>query len=43
MHDTASLAGLSFSETYGGNNKLVIDIGGININGSLKNILKKEK
>lgn len=36
MHDTASLAGLSFAETYGGNNKLVIDIGGININGSLK-------
>lgn len=40
MHDTALVSGASFAETYGGNNKMVVDIGGLNINGSLKNFFK---
>jgi SAM-dependent methyltransferase len=36
MHDTALIAGDSFSETYGGIDKVVVDIGGQNVNGSLR-------
>ena len=31
MHDTSLLAGLTFSETYGGKDKIVIDIGGMDV------------
>ena len=37
MHDTALIAGKLFSETYGKNGYTVLDIGGLNINGSLRN------
>lgn len=37
MHDTAFIAGESFAETYGSPEKVVLDIGGQNINGSLRN------
>jgi SAM-dependent methyltransferase len=37
MHDTAHIAGASFSETYGSPEKVVLDIGGQNVNGSLRN------
>jgi len=31
MHDTSSLCGLAFSEVYGGINKIVLDIGGMDV------------
>jgi SAM-dependent methyltransferase len=37
MHDTALQSGSLFAEVYGSNNKIVCDIGGLNVNGSLKN------
>lgn len=36
MHDTALIAGASFAEIYGSPEKVVIDIGGQNVNGSLR-------
>jgi len=36
MHDTANICGKLFAENYGGLNKTVIDIGGKNVNGSLR-------
>lgn len=36
MHDTALLSGLSFSELYGSLDKVVLDIGGLDVNGSLR-------
>ena len=36
MHDTAKLCGKFFANLYGGLNKVVLDIGGKNINGSLR-------
>jgi len=36
MHDTALKSGELFAETYGGVNKIVLDIGGLNIYGSLR-------
>jgi SAM-dependent methyltransferase len=36
MHDTALLSGLSFSELYGSVDKIVLDIGGLDVNGSLR-------
>ena len=36
MHDTASICGRAFSEIYGIQNGLVVDIGGQNVNGSLR-------
>lgn len=36
MHDTANLIGLSFAEKYGGEGKIVVDIGGCDVNGSLR-------
>ena len=36
MHDTALISGKAFSESYGISNGLVIDIGGKNVNGSLR-------
>lgn len=35
MHDTALVSGLGFAEKYGGDGKIVVDIGGQNVNGSL--------
>lgn len=40
MHDTALMAGSIFAELYGGKNKVVLDIGGKNINGSLRPIFE---
>ena len=40
MHDTALIAGSIFAELYGGKNKVVLDIGGKNINGSLRPIFE---
>jgi SAM-dependent methyltransferase len=37
MHDTALYSGLAFSQIYGENSKIVVDIGGKNIMGSLRN------
>lgn len=36
MHDTALIAGELFAVSYGGTNKIVVDIGGQDINGSLR-------
>uniref|UniRef100_A0A6C0APU4 Methyltransferase type 11 domain-containing protein n=1 Tax=viral metagenome TaxID=1070528 RepID=A0A6C0APU4_9ZZZZ len=36
MHDTAATAGKLFAEVYGGFGKVVVDIGGKNVNGSLR-------
>jgi SAM-dependent methyltransferase len=36
MHDTASIAGEAFADVYGGPGKIVIDLGGKNVNGSLR-------
>jgi SAM-dependent methyltransferase len=36
MHDTSLFAGKLFAEKYGGANKVVIDIGGKNVNGSVR-------
>ena len=41
MHDTALTAGYIFAELYGGANKVVIDIGGKNVNGSLRPYFEK--
>jgi len=36
MHDTASISGKAFADSYGIQNGLVVDIGGRNVNGSLR-------
>lgn len=36
MHHTANISGLAFAEKYGGEGKIVVDIGGQNVNGSLR-------
>lgn len=36
MHDTALISGKFFAELYGGLNKIVLDVGGKNVNGSLR-------
>ena len=36
MHYSSLKSGEAFSETYGGNGKIVIDVGGRNVNGSLR-------
>ena len=36
MHDTALVAGSLFSKTYGASNKIIVDIGGADVNGSLR-------
>jgi SAM-dependent methyltransferase len=36
MHETALISGKLFAEKYGGSNKTVLDIGGKNVNGSLR-------
>ena len=36
MHDTAYICGKLFADLYGGLNKVVLDIGGKNVNGSLR-------
>lgn len=36
MHGTSLISGQSFSETYGGTGKTVVDIGGQDVNGSLR-------
>jgi SAM-dependent methyltransferase len=37
MHDTASICGDSFAELYGRPGMTVVDLGGLNVNGSLRN------
>jgi SAM-dependent methyltransferase len=41
MHDTASKCGDLFAQLYGGLNKVVVDIGGKDFNGSLKVFFEK--
>jgi SAM-dependent methyltransferase len=36
MHDTALASGILFSKCYGGLDKVIVDIGGKNVNGSLR-------
>ncbi len=36
MHHSASVAGESFAETYGADGKIVVDVGGRDVNGSLR-------
>ena len=40
MHDTALISGYFFAKLYGGLNKVVLDIGGKNVNGSLRSIFE---
>ena len=40
MHDTSLIAGKAFSETYGIKGGLVVDIGGKNLNGSLRSFFE---
>ena len=41
MHDTASISGKLFAEIYGCAKKIVLDIGGKNFNGSLREFFEK--
>ena len=41
MHDTASVCGNLFAHMYGGKDKVVLDIGGKNVNGSLSEFFEK--
>ena len=41
MHDTASVCGNLFARMYGGKDKVVLDIGGKNVNGSLREFFEK--
>jgi SAM-dependent methyltransferase len=36
MHDTAYISCITFGEKYGGQGKIVLDVGGRNVNGSVK-------
>jgi SAM-dependent methyltransferase len=36
MHNTALMSGKFFAKTYGGANKVVLDLGGLDVNGSLR-------
>jgi SAM-dependent methyltransferase len=40
MHETSSISGQSFSETYGGLGKVVVDVGGQDVNGSLRSFFE---
>jgi SAM-dependent methyltransferase len=40
MHDTAMMSGKFFAELYGGENKVVLDVGGKNVNGSLRSFFE---
>jgi SAM-dependent methyltransferase len=42
MHDTASYAGSKFAEAYGKENFTVVDIGGLNVNGSLREFFESK-
>ena len=42
MHYTASISGKLFAEKYGGLGKIVIDIGGKDVNGSLRSFFEKK-
>lgn len=42
MHDTASISGDAFAKVYGGINKIVVDIGGKNVNGSLRSFFENK-
>ena len=41
MHDTALVSGKSFCESYGIKNGIVVDIGGRNVNGSLRSFFEE--
>lgn len=41
MHDTALIAGKLFAKKYGSQGKIVVDIGGKNVNGSLRGYFEK--
>ena len=41
MHESASICGQLFADIYGGKDKVVLDIGGKNVNGSLNDCFKK--
>jgi len=41
MHDTAYITGDMFAELYGGKDKVVVDIGGLNVNGSLRKLFEE--
>ena len=43
MHDTAQLSGLLFASTYGHSGNIVVDVGGKNVNGSLREYFTKNK
>ena len=42
MHDTALISGCLFSETYGREGLIVVDIGGQNVNGSLRSFFENK-
>ena len=42
MHYTSLKSGQSFSESYGIQNGLVVDIGGRNVNGSLRSFFEEK-
>jgi len=42
MHDTALISGKIFADTYGSLNKVVLDIGGKNVNGTLRNFFEEK-
>ena len=43
MHDTAIVTGDAFAETYGAANMLVVDVGGLNVNGSLRGFFQVQR
>ena len=42
MHDTAMISGQAFCSTYGDKNFTVVDVGGLNVNGSLRNFFEEK-
>lgn len=42
MHETSLYAGYAFSETYRGLNRIIVDVGGKDVNGSLRQFFNKD-
>ncbi len=42
MHESALIAGKTFAGIYGGDNKIVVDLGGRNVNGTLRPFFEKK-
>jgi hypothetical protein len=43
MHESALISGKAFAEVYGKEGNIVVDIGGLNVNGSLRKFFEDLK